>query len=334
VALHSLGLATADADEERVRPKHARSVPDKTYRFVATASGALTLSLMALIGLFLLVRSWSAFKVAGFSFFTRSTWEPGLGQFGVWSALLGTFLIAIIALVIAVPVAICTSLFVTEYAPARLRRPLTSFIDVLAAIPSLIYGLWGRAFLQPRAIELSRWLGSHFGFIPFFHTENAGNLASYPASTFIAGIVVALMIVPICTAVMREVFSQAPPGEKEGALALGGTKWGVIKTVVLPFGKGGIIGGSMLGLGRALGETIAVTLIISPLFDPHALPHILQTGGNSIASLIALRFSESNNFGISALMAAGLTLFVITLIVNAIASVIVARSRSGSATEI
>ena len=133
---------------------------------------------------------------------------------------------------------------------------------------------------------------------------------------------------------MREVFSQAPPGEKEGALALGGTKWGVIKTVVLPFGKGGIIGGSMLGLGRALGETIAVTLIISPLFDPSALTHVLRTGGNSIASLIALKFSESNEFGISALMAAGLTLFVITLVVNALASIVVARSRSGAATEI
>ena len=142
---------------------------------------------MGLIGLFLVIRAWSALHEAGFSFFTRSAWEPRLGQFGVWAALLGTFLIAIIALVIAVPVAICSALFVTEYAPARLRRPLTSFIDVLAAIPSLIYGLWGRAFLQPRAIELSRWLGTHLGFIPFFHTQSRSSVASYPASTFIAG---------------------------------------------------------------------------------------------------------------------------------------------------
>jgi phosphate transport system permease protein len=330
--LQSLGPATMQ--EERVRPARARSRADKTYRFAARASGGLTLTLMALIGLFLVIRSWKALHVAGFHFFTRSAWEPTLGQFGVWAALLGTFLIAIIALVIAVPVAICSALYVTEYAPARLRRPLTSFIDVLAAIPSLIYGLWGRAYLQPRAILLSRWLGTHLGFIPFFHTQQPQSVASYPASTFIAGLVVALMIIPICTAIMREVFSQAPPGEKEGALALGGTKWGVIKTVVLPFGRGGIIGGSMLGLGRALGETIAVTLIISPLFNPHSLTHVLQTGGNSIASLIALRFSESNEFGISALMAAGLTLFVITLVVNALASIVVARSRSGASTEI
>ena len=331
MVLHGLGLAE---EEERVRPANVRSNVDKSYRMFAKASGGLTLGLMALIGLFLLIRSWSALKVAGLGFFTRSAWQPGQGPFGVWAALLGTFLIAIIALLIAVPVAICSALYVTEYAPAWLRRPLTSFIDVLAAIPSLIYGLWGRAFLQPRAILLSRWLGTHLGFIPFFRTQHPHSIGSYSASTLIAGLVVALMIVPICTAVMREVFSQAPPGEKEGALALGGTRWGVIKSVVLPFGRGGIIGGSMLGLGRALGETIAVTLIISPLFNPHSLTHVLQTGGNSIASLIALRFSEANAFGISALMAAGLTLFVITLIVNAVASVIVARSRSGASTEI
>jgi phosphate transport system permease protein len=200
-------------------------------------------------------------------------------------------------------------------------------------VPSIIYGLWGRYYFTPKVIPFSHWLATHLGFIPFFHVKDAQS-ASYAGSTLIAGLVVGLMIVPICTAVMREVFSQAPPGEKEGALALGGTKWSVIKTVVLPFGKGGIIGGSMLGLGRALGETIAVTMIISPTFDPHALVHVLPTGANSIASMIALRFSESNDFGISALMAAGLTLFVLTLIVNAFAAVIVSRSRSGSATEI
>jgi phosphate transport system permease protein len=214
-----------------------------------------------------------------------------------------------------------------------LRRTLTTIVDVLAAVPCIIYGLWGSYYCTPRVIPVSRGLATHLEFIPFFHVNDA-HTASYSGSTFIAGLVVALMIVPICTAVMREVFSQAPAGEKEGALALGGTKWNVIKTVVLPFGKGGIIGGSMLGLGRALGETIAVTLIIAPLFNPGSLTHVLQLGGNSIASLIALRFSESNDFGISALMAAGLTLFVITLIVNAFAAVVVSRSRSGSATEI
>jgi phosphate transport system permease protein len=311
-----------------------RSPADRAYRAVAYGAGSSTLILMGIIGGFLLVKAWPALHAIGPKFFTTSQWIPQSGSFGITGILLGTVLIAGVALVIAVPVATLAALFITEYAPRRLKRPITWLIDVLAAVPSLIYGLWGRFFLQPRAIYLSRFLGTHFGFIPFFKTKEAGSIASYPASTFIAGVVVALMIVPICTAVMREVFSQAPPGEKEGALALGGTKLGVIRSVVLPFGKGGIIGGSMLGLGRALGETIAVTLIISPVFDPHSLTHVLQTGGNSIASLIALRFSESNEFGISALMAAGLTLFVLTLIVNAIASAVVARSRSGAATEI
>ena len=220
---------------------------------------------MALIGTFLVVKAWPALRDAKWSFLTETRWNPDGQQFGIASLVLLTFEIALVALVLAVPVSICAALFVTEYAPRALRRPLTSFVDVLAAVPSLIYGLWGRFFLQPRLLPLSRWLSHHLGFIPIFKAPAS---ATSRRSTFIAGVVVALMIVPICTAVMREVFSQAPPGEKEGALALGGTKWGVIRTVVLPFGKGGIIGGSMLGLGRALGETIAVTLIISPTFDP------------------------------------------------------------------
>jgi phosphate transport system permease protein len=195
-------------------------------------------------------------------------------------------------------------------------------------VPSLIYGLWGRFFLQPRLVKVSHWLTTHVAFIPIFktHTTLLGG------TTFIAGFVVAIMVLPLCTAIFREVFTQAPPGEKEGALALGGTRWGMIRTVVLPFGRGGIVGGSMLGLGRALGETIAVALIISPI--NHDLIHILDRGGNSISALIALRFGESTPFGINALMAAGLVLFVMTLIVNAFASMIVNRSRSGSATEI
>jgi phosphate transport system permease protein len=338
----SCGLAAVSAavtetpirsDEPRVQAVSRRTSSDRVFRAVVRASAALTFGLMILIGFFLTIRAWDALHVAGFSFFTKSAWLPETGQFGVWAALLGTILIAVIALILAVPVSICTALYVTEYAPARLRRTLTTIVDVLAAVPSIIYGLWGRYYFTPRVIPFSRWLATHLEFIPFFHVNDA-HTASYSGSTFIAGLVVALMIVPICTAVMREVFSQAPAGEKEGALALGGTKWNVIKTVVLPFGKGGIIGGSMLGLGRALGETIAVTLIIAPLFNPGSLTHVLQLGGNSIASLIALRFSESNDFGISALMAAGLTLFVITLIVNAFAAVVVSRSRSGSATEI
>jgi phosphate transport system permease protein len=325
----------ATPEDVRVTPVIRRSVADRVYRAGSGTAATGTFVIMALIGGFLLVRGYDALRVAGWGFFTEGSWAPDLGgSFGIAAVLPFTVQIALVALTIAVPVSIATALFITDYAPRRMRRFLTGTIDLLAAVPSLIYGLWGLFYLQPRLITLSKWLADHLGFIPFFDVPDDSDttLSLFPSSTFIAGVVVSLMVIPICTSVMREVFSQAPPGEREGALALGGTRWGVVRDVVLPFGTGGIIGGSMLGLGRALGETIAVTLIISPLFEPKL--SIVSQGSNSIAALIALKFSESNEFGISALMAAGLALFIITLIVNALASVVVSRSRSGSATEI
>ncbi len=314
--------------EERLEFRVSRPPADRVYRGFARAAGLVTFVVMALIFLFLLMRSWPALRDARWEFLTSSKWNPDGHQFGVVGLMTLTFEIAIVALAIAVPVSIGAALYIIEYAPRALRSVLTSLVDLLAAVPSIIYGLWGRSYLQPRMVPVSRWLSTHLAFIPIFKVTT-GNFAG---STFIAGIVVALMVIPICTAVMRQVFSQAPPGEKEGALALGGTKWGMIRTVVLPFGRGGIIGGSMLGLGRALGETVAVALIISPVFDKTI--HILQGGGNSISATIVLRFFESSPFAQRALMAAGLALFVVTLLVNAAASAVVARSRSGAATEI
>lgn len=191
--------------------------------------------------------------------------------------------------------------------------------------------------LQWKVISLSRWISDWFGWIPLFKVNGAhrhdplATATVYTSSSFIAGLVVALMVTPIACSIMREAFGQAPAGEREGAYALGATRWGMIRSVVLPFGKGAIIGGTMLGLGRALGETIAVVMIISPIFKIQ--PHILQNGTSSISSLIALRYGESSPFGISALMAAGLTLFVFTLLVNFAAASVVARSRSGATSE-
>jgi phosphate transport system permease protein len=320
--------AVDDIREERLEIRVTRPPADRIYRGVARAAGAVTLVVMVLIFLFLLVRSWPALRDARWSFLTESKWNPDGHQFGILALMVLTFEIAVVALAIAVPVSIATALYITEYAPRAIRRPLTSLVDLLAAVPSIVYGLWGRAYLQPRLVHTSKWLAAHVAFIPIFKVTTN----TFAASTFIAGVIVSLMVIPICTTVMREVFSQAPPGEKEGALALGGTKWGMIRTVVLPFGRGGIIGGSMLGLGRALGETVAVALIISPIYDKTI--HIIQGGGNSISALIANRFFESSPFAQRALMAAGLALFVVTLIVNAAASAVVSRSRSGAATEI
>jgi phosphate transport system permease protein len=283
---------------------------------------------MALIGTFLVLRSTLALKTAGLSFFTETEWQPTVEKLGIAAVLYWTVVIALIALVIAVPVSVATALFITDYSPLRVRRPLVALVDLLAAVPSLIFGLWGLFFLQPKMLGLAEWLTTHLGFVPIFKTESS----NYASSAFIAGTVLALMIVPIITSVVREVFSQTPPMEKEGALALGATRWGMVRTVVLPFGRGGIVGGSMLGLGRALGETIAVALIISPIFLIR--PKMLETGANSIAAHIALRFGEATELELSGLMAGGLTLFAVTLCVNALAQVVVSRSRSGKGVEI
>jgi phosphate transport system permease protein len=201
-------------------------------------------------------------------------------------------------------------------------------VDLLAAIPSILFGLWGFFFLQGQIVPLSQWTSNYLGWIPLFH--GAKN-ASFSESFFIAGIVVSFMVIPIVASISRAVFAQTPPGEREAALALGSTHWGMVKSVVLPFGRGGIIGGSMLGLGRALGETIAVTLLLPQV--PLVTDHITQTGGATIAGFIALR-AGSDPFTVSALMAAGLVLFILTLGTNLAASTIVARSRSGAGTDI
>ncbi len=335
-------LDVVESSEQPIAFRTTRGRGDRVYRGFGYGAGWLTLAIMGLIGGFLFYQSLDAFRYEGFTFFTETRWITSVsgGRFGIAAVLLGTVVIAVVALVLAVPTAIGTALFITEYAPKRIRAILTSLVDLLAAVPSLIYGIWGAAVLEGQVVYVSRFLADHFGWFPPFHTTSlAGSkvpttLTDFTASAFLAGIVVALMILPICTAVMREVFAQAPPGEKEGALALGGTRWGVIRDVVLPFGKGGIIGGAMLGLGRALGETVAVALIISRTTDVHNLLQILKTGGNSIAALIARSWTESQGIASSALMAAGLVLFTVTLIVNAGASFVVSRSRSGAATEI
>jgi phosphate transport system permease protein len=327
-----------EVEQRAPAPRREISSPrtrgDRIFRALAKASGFGTFVLLVLIGLFLAIKAWPALKYAGVHFFTTTEWTfnpvTGGGHFGIAAILYWTVVIGLVALVIAVPISLAAALFITEYAPRRLKGPLTSMIDLLAAVPSLIYGMWGFFFLQPRLQGLSAFLATHFGFIPIFASKDE----LFGSSAFVAGIVVSLMVIPITTAIAREVFSQAPPAEKEAALALGGTRWGMIRAVTIPFGKGGVIGGSMLGLGRALGETIAVAIIISPSFSITA--SILDRGANSVAARIALEFGDAANspLHLSALMAAGLVLFLLTLVVNTIAAFVVARSRSGSGVDI
>ena len=321
---------------------------DRNFTVVLTAAGLLVLAIMVLVGTFLTLRGANALQVAGLSFLTEPQWNPDGGEFGIAAVLTGTVLIGIVAISIAFPLALGTSLYISEMAPPGSKRLLVNLVDLMAAIPSVVYGLWGFYLLQPHLLVvgasgdgLPRWLATYFGWVPFFSVTSMGERVdmrdpllsgtSFTSSTFIAGIVVAMMVAPIATSIMRENFSQAPVGEREGAFALGATRWGMIRSVVLPFGRGGMIGGTMLGLGRALGETIAVLMIISPVFEVKF--RILELGSNSVSSLIALRVGEAGPFATSALMAAGLVLFGMTLVINFAASAFIARSRSGSVSD-
>ncbi len=320
-----------DPDEVPRRPSSRPRGGDRVFVGVTRAAGLSTLVIMVLIGAFLLNGAWPVLREEGLGFFTELQWNPaapGGGDFGIAAVLYYTAAIAIIALLLAVPMAVASALFINEYAPRRVRGALTAMVDLLAAVPSLIYGYFGKQVASPHLEGIARWLSENFGSIPIFSVDGD----AYDSSTFIAAVIVALMIMPIATSICREVFAQAPPVEKEGALALGGTRWGMIRTVLLPFGRGGIIGGSMLSLGRALGETIAVAIIIAPEYVIKA--QVLERGSNSVGSLIALKFGEAGPTELSALTAAGVALFAITLIVNFGASAVVARSRSGAGTEI
>ena len=313
------------------------SASDRAFRTVARTGGLVVLVLLVLVGTFLFYRASQALHKAGLSFLTTASWNPNGGGFGIAAVIVGTVLIASVAVVVAIPLSLGTALYISEYAPRSFQRLLIAILDLMAAVPSVVFGLWGAFLLQQRVVSLSRWIHDWFGWIPLFAVhgvtphETQPTATAYESSTFIAGIVVALMITPIASSIMREAFSQAPPGEREGAYALGATRWGMIRAVVLPFGAGAMIGGIMLGLGRALGETIAVVMIISLEFSIQ--PHILQHGTSSISALIAAHYSEATPFEVSALMAAGLALFGLTLLVNLIAAVIVSRSRSGAVSE-
>jgi phosphate transport system permease protein len=308
----------------------ARPGQDRVFRGLVRAAGFLVLVILFLIGLFLLLRGWPALHLRGFKFFTTSGFQT-LGKhpvFGVLASLYGTVVVALVALAVGVPIALTTALFLSEYAPAWSRRSLIAIVDLAAAIPSVVYGLWGFFELQPNVVGFGNWMSAHLGFIPIF------KVVSPPAnaSLFIAGLVVGLMIVPIIASVCREVFSLAPPGEREAALALGASRWQMIRSVVLPFGRGGMIGAIMLGMGRALEETIAVSVILGEAFV--ITPHILQHGGTTIASLIAINFGSGGKLGLEDLLMCGFVLFMITLVINLIASAIVNRSRSGAGVEL
>jgi phosphate transport system permease protein len=295
---------------------------DRLFAWAAQGSGILVLLLILAIGGFLLVRAAPAFDRAGWRFLTEKAWFPDAtpSVFGIAALAFGTVLSSVIALAIAVPIALGSALFLTELAPPRLGRWIGYLLDLLAAVPSVVYGLWGVYFLVPKLVPVSRWLDDNLGFIPLFQSRNN----TYGRSVFAAAVVLAIMVLPIVAAISREVFRQVPRPDREAALALGATRWETIRLAVLPYSRGGIVGAVMLGLGRALGETIAVALVLAASFKVDF--HIFEPGGNTIAANIATKFGESGIQGRQALIASGLVLFAITLVVNVVARGVVYRT--------
>ncbi len=301
---------------------------DRIFAGLSRGSGILLLVVMAAIAAFLTFRSVHAISEDHGNFFTTFEWNAGLTppKFGIAVLAYGTVVSSIIAMAIAVPVAIAIALFITHYAPRRFGDVIAYVIDLLAAVPSIIYGLWGAIFLVPHLKGLNLWLDHYLGWTVLFDKTDT---AAPARSLFTVGILLAIMILPIITNVSREVIRQVPKMHEEAALALGATRWEVIRMSVLPFARSGIISASMLGLGRALGETMAVATVLSA--SPTISAHLLDSpGGGTFSQNIVAKFGEADNLGRDALIASGLVLFVITLVVNGAARLIIARRKEYS----
>ncbi len=300
---------------------------DRIFRRFVASAALFSLVVLVLIAAFLLYRGFEIFADFGLSFITSSTWnignpeDPSTAVLGIGAMLVGSVVTAFIAILFAVPFAIASALFIEFYAPRFLRTLLTAVLDLVAAVPSVIYGIWGYVVLLPLVEDWSATLNKYLDWIPIFAVETP----IFGRSPFLAGLLLAIMILPIVTSVAREVYSQAPRDLIDASYALGGTKWAGLRTVVLPFGRSGLVGGAMLGLGRAMGETVAVYLTLNLVFKVNF--QVLASAGGNVASLIANKFGEATAYELKALMAAGLVLFLVTLLVNFMATVVVNRSR-------
>lgn len=294
---------------------------DRAFSGLSMAAGILVLAIMAGIALFLVVKAIPALQANTANFLTTSEWLPDNSPpvFGIAALAFGTLVSSVIAMLLAVPVGYGIALALAHYAPKRVAGALAFVVDLLAAVPSIIFGLWGLAWLMPRTFGLFAWLNDYLGWIPIFKND----LGVYTRSLALAGVVLAIMILPTVSAISREVFVQVPRAHIEASLALGSTRWEMVRMAVVPFSKAGMVSAAMLGLGRALGETIAVALVLSATFDINW--HLTEPGGNTFAANIALKFNEAGVTGQGALVAAGLVLFVLTLAVNVVARLVIAR---------
>lgn len=330
------GVPVVDASSEAPGPDSLSGdragtgrMGDRIFGGAATGAGLIVIALVTLIGVFLVSQAIPALAKNEANFFTSTEWSVSGDhpRFGIARLFTVTVLSSLMALCLAVPVGMAVALFITNYAPKWLARPAASTIDLLAAVPSIVFGLWGLRVFGPHTGALQDFFRDNLGWFPLFKKTSVGSFTTI----FLAGIVLAIMILPIITALSREVFAQTPSSHKEGALALGATKWEMIRTAVLPFGKPGAISAAMLGLGRALGETVAVMILVSSLAPGSDLTVSLMDGGETFASKIALgagEFDSPQKTG--AYIAAGLVLFILTFIVNAIARMVIERRKAFS----
>ncbi|MBI1757901.1 MAG: phosphate ABC transporter permease subunit PstC [Actinobacteria bacterium] len=301
------------------------SAGDRVFRAVSVTAATVVLVAMAAIAVFLVIRSVPAIRQDTTNFLTTRAWLPEEARpiFGIAALLFHTVVTSALAMIIAVPVAVGVALFTTFYAPRRLSAGLGYLVDLLAAVPSVIYGLWGFFFLAPNITGLTLWLSRWLGWTGIVHyrlNNTPNNL-----SDLTAGVVLAIMILPIVSSITREVFRQVPRDQVEAALAIGATRWEMIRTAVLPFGRSGVVSAAILGLGRALGETLAVAIILAPAYTISV--HLTEGGGITFASNIALKYSEASELGIGALLGSGLCLFAITLGVNFGAQLLIRRRK-------
>ena len=295
---------------------------DRSFRLLSLACGLLVLVILGLIALATTHRAWPAFADEGLRFFTSTRWAPSVEVFGSLPFVYGTAVTAVIALVLAVPVSMGIALFLSDVAPLRMRRPVSALVDLLAAIPSVVYGLWGVVVLAPWISGVYDRVSDLTSPVPVLSSLFAG--PSTGRSIFTAGIILALMVTPIITSITREVFDTVPTTAKEAAYALGSTRWEMIRAAVFPHSRAGVIGAVMLGLGRAMGETIAAALVIG---SSAQITANLFAPGDSMAAVIANEFGESGGLHRAALIGLGVELFALTILVNVIARIIVARGR-------
>ncbi len=301
-----------------------RRLGDRLFFGLSLGAGSLVVVVIAAVALFLLVQALPALMDDKANFFTDRVWDVSGGtlRFGIPDLLWVTVISSIFAMLLAVPVAVGVALFLTQYAPARLARPFAAAVDLLAAVPSIVYGLWGAYIVLTYLTSVQNGIIKVLGWFPLF----AGGDAAISNSIFAASVILAIMILPIVTALSREIFAQTPAAHKEAAIALGATRWEVIRIAVLPFGRPGLISASMLGLGRALGETIAVLFIINTV---SGFSFSIFSGGETFASRIAAGAGEFDTPAkTGAFIAAGLVLFVLTFAVNAVARVVIERRKA------